>query len=315
MKKKQIAAISAAVASVGALTLGGAYYAYRTAFSGDKRFQCPIQDVPKGAAFDPYRETMLDGIDRLCELPFDRWEIKSHDGLKLVGKFYKGDAGKPVVLFFHGYRSAAERDSSGGFQFCRQRGYSMLLADQRCHGDSEGRTITFGIKERQDCKLWAEEIVDRIGTDVKILLAGVSMGAATVLSASELDLPEQVKGIWADCSYATTADVLRHTARRWGWPEWPAYQLVKLGARLYGGFSLEECSPIEAVKHTDLPILLVQGTEDTMVPCDMASEIQTACGGPVTLLTVRGAEHGISYYVDMPAYIAALTTFVERYIE
>ena len=308
MKKKWIVAASAAV-SAAALTLGGAYYAYRTAFSGSKRLQTPVRHVPAGAAFDDYRERMLEGIDRLCALPFDRWEIRSFDGLKLVGKFYKGDAGKPVVLFFHGYRSTAERDSSGGAQFCLQRGYSMLLVDQRCHGDSEGRIITFGAKERQDCKRWAEEIVDRLGTDVEILLAGVSMGAATVLAASELDLPEQVKGIWADCAYASTAGVLRHTARRWGWPEWPAYQLVRLGARLFGGFSPEESSRVEAVKHTDLPILLVQGTEDTMVPCDMASEIQQACAGPVTLLTVRGAEHGISYYVDMPAYHAALEKF------
>lgn len=308
MKKKWIAAASL-VTTAAALTLGGAYYGYRTAFSGDKRFHAPVRYVPDGAAFDPYREKMLDGIDRICELPFERWTITSHDGLKLVGKFYEGEKGKPVVLFFHGYRSSAERDSSGGAQFCREKGYSMLLVDQRCHGESEGRTITFGIQERQDCKGWAEEIVDRLGTDVKILLAGVSMGAATVLSASELDLPEQVKGIWADCGYATTADVLRHTARRWGWPEWPAYQLVKLGARLYGGFSPEECSPVEAVKHTDLPILLVQGTEDTMVPCEMASEIQTACKGPVTLVTVRGAEHGISFYVDTPTYRAALEKF------
>lgn len=308
MKKKWIAAVSVA-ASAAALTLGGAYYGYRTAFSGDKRRQTPVRHVPGGVAFDPYREKMLAGIDRLCAIPSERWEITSDDGLKLVGRFYPGDPGKPVVLFFHGYRSTAERDSSGGSQFCRQKGYSMLLADQRCHGESEGRTITFGIRERQDCKRWAEEIVDRLGTDVKILLAGVSMGAATVLSAAELELPEQVKGIWADCGYASTAEVLKHTARRWGWPEWPAYQLVRLGARLYGGFSVTESSAVEAVKHTELPILLVQGTEDTMVPCDMASEIQAACGGPVTLLTVRGAEHGISYYVNTPAYHAALEKF------
>ena len=72
-------------------------------------------------------------------------------------------------------------------------GHNLLLIDERAHGRSEGRTITFGIQERWDVESWARFAVERFGADVQIILYGVSMGAATVLMAAGLDLPENVK--------------------------------------------------------------------------------------------------------------------------
>lgn len=305
--------VAAGLGAAAALTTAGVWFGYDLAFRGDPRRQAPIHEIPKGEAFDSSREKMLANINTLLEQPFERLTVRSYDGLRLVGKFYEGKPGAPLILFFHGYRSTAERDASGGFQLCREQGWHILMVDQRAHGESQGKTITFGIRERYDCQTWAAFMAKRLRSETPIFLWGISMGAATVLMASNLDLPASVRGIVADCGYDTPGGILRETIRRWRWPLFPTYQMAALGARMFGGFRVDESSALECVKEARLPILLVHGEDDRMVPCRMAYALRHACASPVTLVTVSGADHGISWYVDMPAYQQALLGFMQEH--
>ena len=92
------------------------------------------------------------------------------------------------------------------------------------------------------------------------------------------------------------------------------YPFAALGARWFGGFRVDEASALDCVQRTKLPILLIHGEADRVVPCDMARALQEACASRVELLTVPGAGHGISWYVDMPAYQEALLRFMEEHM-
>ena len=310
MKKKTKVA-AAALLGTAAAALGGVYYGYWEAFKADPKRTDDIMAMPGSELYIPYREASAKNIDRLMAEPFERVSILSRDGLRLRGRYYEGQSGQPLFLFFHGYRSTAERDGSGGFQLCKKHGWNVLMVDQRGHGESEGKTVTFGIRERYDCLDWVNWAVRRFGEETPIFLVGVSMGASTVLMASGLDLPEQVKGIWADCGFSSTEEVLRHTIRMRRMPEGPAFLAARLGGKLFGKLDIHECSALEAVKNAKVPILIIHGEEDTMVPCEMAHALKEACAAPVTLLTVPGAPHGICYYVDNAAYCAAVEKLVE----
>ena len=304
---------AAALAAGGlGLTLGGAWYAYRTACQADPKRIAPTRSIPEGEAYAPHRELTLRNIDDLLSRPYETVTITSRDGLRLAGKYYAGNPGAPLMLFFHGYRSTAARDGSGGFQLCLRRGFSVLMADQRGHGDSEGGTITFGIRERYDCLDWANAAVEKFGPETKILLLGVSMGAATVLMASDLPLPPQVKGIIADCGYDSPEDILRETMRRWHYPQFPTWQLTRLGAKLFGHLDVRECSALESMKHAHVPVLLIHGEADNVVPCEMAAALRDACVSHAELLTVPGAGHGMSCYTDPAAYEKALDDFCKE---
>jgi pimeloyl-ACP methyl ester carboxylesterase len=303
-------------AALTGLTAGaaaaGAWLGYRTAFAADPRRQTPACEIPESASFAPYRRQMEQGIRTVLETPYERVTIRSYDGCKLVGKFYEGKPGAPLILFFHGYRSTAERDGSGGFQLCRERGWHILMPDQRAHGESEGTAITFGIRERQDCLFWAGYAARRCGPETPVFLWGLSMGAAAVLMAADLPLPEQVRGIVADCGFDTPAGILKETIRRRHWPVFPLYPLTALGARWFGGFRIDAVSALECVKRARVPVLLIHGEADRVVPCAMARSLRDACGTNGELLTIPGADHGISWYVDRPAYQRALLAFMER---
>lgn len=292
------------------ILLGGAYYAYRVAFyaSPEGRDKAP---VVRGTAYDPYREEMRRIYRALKERPFETVTVTSHDGLTLSGRYYHTRDGAPLDLCFHGYRSSALTDFSGGCELCFELGHNVLLIDERAHGASEGRTIAFGIKERRDVLTWVQFCLNRFGPDVKIILQGVSMGGATVLMASEFDLPLNVRGIIADCPFSRPMDVILHVGKSMPIPDCLIRPFVTLGARIYGGFDINEMDAFRAVEKAKLPILILHGESDSYVPCTM-SEVQNCNRRMVQRHTFPDAEHGISYLVDKPRYQKIVREFLDK---
>jgi len=294
-----------------AAIFGGAYYAYRMAFYSPTRDREKIPEV-KGKQYEPFKPVIRDLFRELQNKPCEFVSIQSNDGLTLSARYYHNRDGAPLAIGFHGYKSCWLTDFCGGADIAFQMGQNVLLIDERAHGKSQGRTITFGIKERQDLLCWLEYALNRFGPDVKILLYGVSMGGATVVMASELDLPENVKGIVADCPYSAPLDVILEVGRQTGYPVKLIKPFVILGAKIYGGFDIRETSGAEAVRHAKVPILIIHGEDDTFVPPEMSRVIQEANPDMVTRHTFPGAYHALSYMVDTPRYRALVKAFMEN---
>ena len=216
-----------------------------------------------------------------------------------------------MAIAFHGYRSCALTDFSGGSELIFQMGYNLILVDQRAHGNSQGRTIAFGIQERYDCLTWIEYAIGRFGAETKILLFGISMGASTVLMASGLPLPKNVKGIVADCPYASAKDIICAVGERIGFPRWIVWPLVKIGANVYGGFDITQTDAVEAVKQAKVPILIIHGEADGFVPQEM-SDIAAHNPECITRVTFPEADHGISYLTDTERYQSIVRSFTEN---
>ena len=186
---------------------------------------------------------------------------------------------------------------------------NTLVVDQRAHGNSEGNTMTFGVLERHDCLRWADYAAKRFGNDRKIFLSGVSMGAATVLMAASLPLPENVSGIIADCPYSTPGAIIRKVISDMHAPATLLYPFVALGAFLYGGFCIWEESPLHAVTNTKIPVLLIHGSEDKFVPSHMSTWIYDRCGGDRYIELFPGAGHGGCCATDPKRYEKILRSF------
>lgn len=290
-----------------------AYICFRMAFYVPRRSKVPEEefDVPKGRAYDPYRDKMVGWIKETRELPCEEMRITSFDGLTLWGNYYEYAPGAIVEIMFHGYRGSAERDLCGGVQRCFKLGHSALIVDQRCSRRSDGDVITFGINESRDCLDWVNYAIQRFGPDVKIILTGISMGAATVMIAAGEDLPENVIGVLADCGYTSAKDIIHKVIHQMKMPVRLTYPFVKLGAKVFGDFDLESTSPIEAMKHCKVPVIFFHGETDNYVPCQMSRENYQACTARKKLVTVPGAGHGLSVMFDPDGYRAAMKEFFE----
>lgn len=294
-------------------TIITSYICYRISFFAPKRIA--DKDVrihlPDGKQYIAVRRGIEDSVNRMLMRPFEPVAITTFDGKKLYGRYYHVADSAPLQIQFHGYKSHAVLDFCGGSLYAGKIGHNSLVVDQRSHGQSDGTAITFGILERKDVLCWVDYARSRFGNDVKILLAGLSMGAATVLMASDLDLPKNVVGIIADCPYSSPKEIIKTVCKRdMHLPAELLYPFIKLGARLFAGFDLDESSALSSVAKTTLPILLIHGVADHFVPCDMSREIKKANPDLVTLVTVPDAGHGLCYMTNPTIYESAMMEFI-----
>ena len=265
--------------------------------------------VPEGEVYEPFRDKMIHWMKSVRALPHEDFYITSFDGLKLHGRYYEYAPGAPIELMVHGYRGNAERDLCGGVQRCFRLGRSALVIDQRCSGESDGKVITFGIREHRDCRAWVDFMVSHFGEDVKIILTGISMGASSVLMAAGSPLPPQVKGVLADCGFTTARAIIYKVIQQMKLPPKLVYPFIRLGALLFGGFDPESFSALEAVKTITVPVIFFHGEDDDFVPCEMSKENFQACTSRKALVTTPGAGHGLCYPVDPKGYLQALGDF------
>ena len=296
---------------LAALILLISYICYRIAFYAPPRKPLPegTIEIPEGEIYEAHREKMENWVRKMWTMERQSFEITSFDGLKLHAKFYEFAPGAPIELMFHGYRGSAERDLAGGIERCFRVGRSALIVDQRTAGESDGHTITMGICERRDCLSWIDFAIEHFGPDVKIILTGISMGASTVLMAGGEQLPPNVLGILADCGYTSAKAIMYEVIRKMGLPPKPSYPFVKLGAKIFGHFNLEETTPLEAVRRCKLPVIFFHGEDDDFVPCYMSVKNFEACGGRKRLVTIPGAGHGLAYAIEPDRYVQELYDF------
>ncbi|MGN1179721.1 MAG: alpha/beta hydrolase [Suilimivivens sp.] len=288
------------------------YYLYRLVFCYPLKKRPDVHQIPESDLYKEYRDVMAASVNDMEKTPHENIGICSFDGCRLYGKLYKMKKDAPLILFFHGYHGMSAWDGYGLFNICKENGINILMVDERAHGKSEGNAITFGIKERYDCKLWTEYAVQLLGEETDIFLAGVSMGAASVMMATELGLPGNVKGIVADCGYSEPSEIIKETVRKLKFPVSPVYFLIKAGAHIFGRFNIEDASPLEAVKKLEIPILFIHGTQDSVVPVSMNEELYESCAGRKERVLIAGADHANSALADYETYRKAVIGFLKN---
>lgn len=301
---------------ITAAVAAASYFCYRLAFSVPEQSREALFEMPDTEQYAPYSAEARQMISDALEIPYKEAVVTSYDGLRLFGKCYIASADAPWLIMLHGYRSGAERDFCGGLKFGIDSGFNVLLVDQRAHGKSEGKCLTFGIKERYDCLTWINYVISQAGGSCKIALYGMSMGAATVLMAAGSELPKNVACIVADCGYTSPKAIIKKVIREMHYPVFPTYALVRLGGMLFGGFDIEEYSAVQAMEKCDIPVLFIHGDDDRFVPCEMGRENHRHCRAEgKKLLIVPNAGHGMSYMSDKKAYLGTVSEFLKNALE
>ncbi len=282
-----------------------AYISYRVCFYHDPSakktgLQTPLKKrMPRTAAYDEQIRKMTEDFG---SRPYEKVYTRSFDGLRLAARYMHVSDSAPICILMHGYKGKPLRDFSGGGPMLLNAGYNVLLVDERACGSSGGKTISFGVNERRDAVSWVEFCEKRFGSDRKLFLVGISMGASTVLMASELLKGTQVRGIIADCPYDSPRKIIEKVALED--MKLPALLLfyVKIGARLFGRFDIEACSATGSVKNSDIPFLVIHGDADRFVPEPMSRAMNEARPDISRRVIFEGAGHGMSYFADTARY-------------
>lgn len=261
----------------------------------------------------PYQDRIGKGQAWLRETPSEPMSMTSFDGLKLRARYYAHPDPRGVLVACHGYRSCGFRDFSSAMRFYHDHRLSILLIDQRACADSEGKYITFGVRESVDVRDWCR-LMQKLHPELPILAAGISLGASSVLMTAD-DLPENVAALIADCGFDNPWGECRYVARHFLHPA--AVILLPgmdLFCRLICGFGLRERSASGSLSRCERPVFFVHGEVDELVPFENSVKNRAACAGPSVLFTVPEADHGLSFLLDTDGYRAALDDFLQTYV-
>lgn len=292
------------------MTVG--YGLFRIACVRGKELDWLDPEAVKQSAYEPYSNVIPKAHKWIQDHHADHVYIPSHDGLKLHGWWIPAENAIGTMLLFHGYKSTYMVDFSAVLDLYHTRGYNLLLADQRSHALSEGKYITFGVKECRDVRSWVDWHNHTVGS-CPVFLCGLSMGASTVLFAAGNPLAENVKGVTADCGFTSPYDILRHViSKHIGPAAGIMMPMVHFWAKLLAGFGLKDCSTEKSLKQCQIPILMIHGLADDFVPCEMSQRGFDACCAEKELVLVEKAGHGTSFLFDPPKVKSALLAFFAR---
>ena len=294
---------------IALLLLAAAYAAFYLAI-----VRLPVKPEPgKSKWLLPYKEEVLSGAQWFRDQNPERVSIRSRDGLKLIGYLLPAEEAKGTLLLVHGYRSDPWCDFGVIYPFYHSLGWNILTVCQRAHAESDGKYITFGIKERFDVCDWATFLADRFGPEHSIVLNGLSMGSTSVLMSLGTELPENVRGVIADCGFTSPRAEFEHVLKtRYHVPVHPIMEISELYAKLFAKFGFSDYSTVTALKQTGRPVLFVHGERDTFVPVRFTVENYAACEGEKKLITVPDAGHGASYLLAREQCQRALGKFLDK---
>lgn len=240
--------------------------------------------------------------------------LTSKDGLKLKGVFIEGDRYlNRTMIFVHGITAGIPTSIKYAKLFL-DKGWNVLMYDNRRHGESEGKYSTYGYYEKEDLDLFVEWVIRSKGNSEIIGLHGESMGAATVLQYAEIN--DHVRFIIADCAYSNMNELMRVRIKEdTKFPIFPLLQLADLKTRRLAKFKFDDVSPIDAVKDSDIPVLFIHGKDDKFVPTYMSEKMYEAKKGFKQIYTVEGARHAESIGVNRKKYEKVVFEFVDSVLK
>ncbi len=286
---------------------------FRFAIRGRRINECKDREFYEKRGLGDFVDEIMDGREEFEKAEREVIETLSYDGLRLKAyRIRSGGNSKGIFIFFHGYRSSPMYDFSASYPFYSKLGYDMVFPFQRAHGMSEGKYITFGVKERKDVRAWIDFVNKENGAEKDIYLFGVSMGAATVLMGAGDGYPENVRGILADCGFTSPYEIVSLVADkivRFG--KRPLVWSLDKACKVFAGFGLKEYSTLYALKTAECPIIFFHGEADDFVPCDMTKRNYDAASGTKYIVTVPKAGHGVSYLYRKAEYEKAVEEFID----
>ncbi len=316
MNKKKVALISTGVLgvlSVSALSIIGNYFynlALNPKISKDIIFKTPKE--AKSTSGEIINETLL---WLLNNSNYTDSYIESFDKLKLHSyKILNENPTDNWVITVHGYTSKGVDMSNYAMNFYNM-GYNILIPDLRGHGESEGTYIGMGWFDRLDILSWINLIINE-NKNAKIILHGVSMGAATVTMASGENLPTNVKAIIADCGYTSVWNQFSHQLKTiYSLPKFPVMNASSIAIKLKTGYSLKKASSLNQVAKSKTPILFIHGDKDDFVPYSMMDELYNAASCEKEKLTIKDAGHAKASVVNPELYWTTIANFISKYID
>ena len=288
--------------------LGPAVVSYRIVFSRRAGTSLEAATAP-GGDFAPWAELLRGSRDALLRRGLREVSIRSGDGLRLAADYLDAGAERTAVLL-HGYHSDPMLNLAVQAEAFAARGWNLLIPDQRGHGRSEGAHLGLGLLEQEDLLGWTDWVRSETGVR-RIVVGGVSMGAATAAYAADRLDPETVEALVLDCGFSSPDAQISGDCRKRHLPTALLMPVIRLLAKRRLGLDLRR-SVRDSLARTGIPAFFLHGTEDRTVPWAEGRANCEACASRKQFYSVTGAGHAAAFITDREGAEQALFAFLEE---
>jgi fermentation-respiration switch protein FrsA (DUF1100 family) len=190
--------------------------------------------------------------------------------VKIIAWYRPAERGKPTLLYFTG-NSGSAANRARKIEAIAASGYGVFMLNYRRYGGSEGWPTE--ANNISDAVTAHEYLQHQLGVAPrKIVAYGESLGTAV---ATRLALQRQVKALVLEAPFTSVVDVGRQV-----WWFLPLRLIMT-----------DQYRTIDRIGSVKVPVLIVHGARDCLIPVHHARQVYAAANEPKTLAILRRGDH------------------------
>lgn len=240
--------------------------------------------------------------------------VNSPNGYAIRGTFYQPLNTTNTVIVIHGV-TENKINMMKYIRMYERLGFNTVVYDQRRHGESGGKTTSYGYYEKYDLEAIVDEVREIIGQDAILGIHGESMGAATTLLYAGT-VRDDADFYISDCSFSDFRKQLRKIVRETVKFNFElAVRITNLAVKMRDGYLIDQVNPLQAVANIERPVLFIHSKPDDFIPVEMAQELYDAKGkGVRELVLFEKGEHAQSFNDSPELYEKTVQQFITKHV-
>lgn len=241
----------------------------------------------------------------------DFW-VDSPNGYPLRAVFLRPLDTTKTVIICHG----VTENKINSIKYARlfeRLGFNSVVYDHRRHGDSGGKTTSFGYYEKSDLHAVVSSVRDRIGRRALLGVHGESMGAATtILYGGEFQ--DEADFYIVDCPFSDFTTQILHILRT----STPlrssmTLRIANLFLKVRDGYTTKLVSPRQVISKIDKPMLFIHSLEDDFILPEMTKELFTLKEDKKKMKLFKKGAHAKSFNDNPEEYEREVHAFLNEY--
>lgn len=192
-------------------------------------------------------------------------------------------------------------------------GWNVVIYDHRRHGQSGGKTTSYGFYEKDDLNEVVKWVKDKIGKRGLVGIHGESMGAVTALLYAGAHPDDGADFYIADCPFASFEEQLAYRLKvEYRLPSWPILPIADSFLRFRDGYRARDVSPLAVINTIEKPVLFIHSRHDDYIPVSSSERLYKKKPGPKELYIAEAGEHAMSYTKNRDTYRKTVQAFLDK---
>lgn len=261
--------------------------------------------IDRDSKFGLFNQQDYDSLDRRD------FSIESQFGYSIKGSVFEPHATNKYMIICHGV-TVNRLNSVKYMNLFLQKGWNVLIYDHRRHGESGGKTTSYGHYEKFDLQSVVDWLKKEVGDTIVLGVHGESMGAVTTLLYAGM-VEDGADFYIADCPFSELeAQLLYRLKVEFNIPSVLVMPIAKPFVQLRDRYSIKGVSPLQAVSNIKSPILFIHSKDDDYIPSDMSKLLYEKKKGAKKLFIAEKGSHAMSYAENREEYSKVIDEFFEE---